>query len=110
MSWTLTQSPRCMRGLHFFYRLDPPRPTSDLVEALSPLWPQACRVDEPWPGGAVVRLTVPHVLELRIGERPGEVSLYHRSRTSLELRAQIHQRVEQALDQLEAPDESVPRL
>lgn len=113
MAWTMAQNPRCLRGLHFIYSLTPTQPTSVLATLLMRAWPEQAprRVDEPWPGGAVVRLTVPHVFELRIGERPGEVSLHHRTRTTPEVRAELHRRIESLLNTLEASDhESLPGL
>ena len=107
----MAQSPRCMRGLHFIYSLTPAPPTGPLAAALAERWPEPMRrVEEPWPGGCVVRFTVPHVLELRVGERPGEISLYHRSRTPPDVRALAHRCLAEILDELEARDEPLPGL
>lgn len=83
---------RCLRGLatviHF-----PPRLTAQLEDALRTLLAPAVEGEELWGERRVKRFLLQFVVEARLGERDGQVSLHHRQRVPPEDRRRREEQV-----------------
>lgn len=76
----LVADPRCQRGLRFTLRLPDPTPDRErLHAALVVALPEAIAGFERWAEQRVDRLIVQFRVEVRIGERPGELGILFRS-------------------------------
>lgn len=79
---------RCLRGLHFVYVAPTLISPARLIERVRQRYPhQLVEGYERWADVVVQRLIVQFRFELRLGQRPGEISFLHRALASPEQRA-----------------------
>jgi hypothetical protein len=99
--------PRCLRGLHFVYVAPALAEPARLIERIRARYPhQLVEGCERWGELVVQRLIVQFRFELRLGARPGEISLLHRVTASAAQRAHDRDQLEASL--LDALAEGAP--
>jgi hypothetical protein len=91
-----------MRGLHWHAITEPPLDSEAIAASLEAAYPgKLIRADEPWGTElTVIRLVYQFVVEFRIGERPGQVSLIHRATSKPDARAHSRATLERVLEEL----------
>ena len=92
---------RCMRGLHWHYFTEPAVDSYAVANALEEAFEgQMIRGDEQWGSLTVIRLILQFVVEFRIGEREGQVSLIHRVTADEQTRERSQQYLQLVLERL----------
>lgn len=95
-----TRSPhrKCLRGLHWVYTYEPALDPDTLAGALEAAFEgRLVRGEEAYGAVRVIRLILQFVVEFRVGERPGQLSLIHRMTSKPSARRHSEQTLEGVL-------------
>lgn len=93
----------CMRGLHLHFFTTPALDPSAVADELEVAFAhKLIRGEEQWGSQTMIRLILQFVVEFRLGEREGQISLIHRVTADTEARERSHETLRALLERLVA--------